>query len=462
MERRTFLALVGLSAGIITAGFYSLKKVFNFDPLTFFNLGVTNKSKGIHNHKYLLSGQEKNHRDTLSHIYESKNGTPEQNMAKVLEMIGGIEKIIGKNDIVVIKPNGQQIMHNMTNTNTIKEFVDQVLSIPGFSGEVIVAENHHYHPDDRAGWTTTHRNGDYNLNELIAYYHDRGIANVTKYHWRDGGIVRNSTLKDTERGRIVSGPGEGDGYVWTDEEYSYEGRKTKMTYPIFTSAYSGVTIDFKNGAWKNGKYTGQPVKFINMSALRHHSNAGVTAAIKNYLGVVDLTCGYRGKNPAGYYNFHYIAVDWPWIGILRKGMKSFITSKFARKQEITRKIADFVGPQNGALGGAVGHFMKTIRMADLNVVTAEYAGHQGRRKTPGHTKTVLASTDPVALDYYAGKHVLLPLGGKKAGYNNPDNPRGTFHKYLELCNAQGIGTLNETEMVIDKFDFNQLFIRLKK
>ena len=92
-------------------------------------------------------------------------------------------------------------------------------------------------------------------------------------------------------------------------------------------------------------------------------------------------------------------------------------------------------------------------MADLNIIAAEYAGHEGRRKTPVHTKTVLASTDPVALDYYAGKYVLYPLGGKRAGFNNPDNPWGTFRKYLDLCHAEGIGTLNEAEMVIHKFDF---------
>ena len=111
----------------------------------------------------------------MSHIYESKNGTPEQNMAKVLEMLGGIETIINKNDIVIIKPNGQQIKHSMTNTNTIKEFIDQVLGISRFNGEIIIAENHHHYNYNSAGWTTTFRNGDYNLNELIDYYQDKGI-----------------------------------------------------------------------------------------------------------------------------------------------------------------------------------------------------------------------------------------------------------------------------------------------
>jgi hypothetical protein len=136
-------------------------------------------------------------------------------------------------------------------------------------------------------------------------------------------------------------------------------------------------------------------------------------------------------------------------------MKSFITSKFAKKHKTFRKIAGFVGPQNGAMGRAVGHFIKTIRKADLNIITAEYAGHQGRWRPPAHTKTVLASTDPVALNYYAGKYVLYPLGGKRAEYNNPDNMRGTFRKYLELCCAEGIGTLNEAEMVVHNFDFGK-------
>ena len=151
---------------------------------------------------------------------------------------------------------------------------------------------------------------------------------------------------------------------------------------------------------------------------------------------------------------HRLAVDWPAIGIIRNSMKAFITRNFSEKQKILNKFAQFVGPQNGALGGAVGRFMKTIRSADLNIITAEYTGHEGRKSKPAHTKTVLASTDPVALDYYAGKYVLVPLGGKRVRDNDPDNPRGTFRQYLDLCHAQGIGTLNEAEMILHKYDFS--------
>lgn len=399
-----------------------------------------------------------NRAKNLSHIHISKDGAPEQNIAKVIEMMEDIEALIGREDIVIIKPNAQRPGHGGTNANTIKGFIDPVLNISNFSGEIIIAENHHDDPDNSRGWTTTKRNGDFNLNELIEYYQENGHPNVTKYHWRDGGSNPSPLQFKAGWGGIVSGPEEGDGYVWDDEEYVYRGRRVKMSYPIFTSAFSGITIDFKNGAWKDGRYTGQPVKFINMSTLNHHSGiyAGVTASVKNYLGVIDMTCGEQGPEPKGYYNFHYIALGWPKDTILGSILESLVRSKVVRKSISLTKAIRKIGPVSGAIGGAVGHFMKTIRMADLNIIAAEYAGYEGRWETPAHTRTVLASTDPVALDYYAAKYVLYPQGGSKAELNNPDNKNGIFRQYLELCHAQGIGTLDENQMVIHEYDFKKI------
>ena len=375
--------------------------------------------------------------DNQTFIYEVKNGTPEQNITKVIEMMGGIKRFIGKDDIVVLKPNAQWWNQGMTNTNAMKGFINLVLSIPRFKGEIIIAENHHCYELRNScnirGWTTQYRNGEYNYNELIEYFQNKLYKNVTKYHWVDAATpskentIKNRLMRPVKeavktilnwRGKIVTKPEDGDGYVWTDIEYSYNGKKTKMTYPIFTSKSSNTTIDFKNGAWKNGKYTGQPVKFINFAALNHHSDfAGVTSSVKNYLGIVDLTCGKTGTKSDNYYNFHDIGIP--------------------------------------GMGGAIGTFIKTIRKADLNIVTAEWVGFGSRTETKlaAKTKTIIASTDPVALDYYAAKYILYPLGGPVAHLNNPDNKEGPFRKYLELCCAQGIGTLDEQRMKINKFNF---------
>ncbi len=429
LSRRSFIKSMALTiAGIF--GFVYFSKLFG------------NKTKAISKSARKINYPEKEGTPTMggkSLIYEAKNGTPEQNMAKVIEMMGGIGKIIDKNDIVILKPNAQWWNQGMTNTNAMKGFIELVLGVSGFAGEIIIAENHHcygsrYSPNIR-GWNTQNRNGDFNYNELVAYFNRKGFRNVTKYHWVDAGpFSGDESLKsklmrpvkevvkkilNIQRGKLVSGPEEGDGYVWTEIDYHYNGKKTRMTYPVFTSEYSKTTIDFKKGAWKNGKYTGQPVKFINFAGLNHHSSfAGATSAVKNYLGVVDLTCGYKGARPRGYHNFHYIGIP--------------------------------------GMGGAVGTFMKTIRRADLNIVTADWTGFGSRTDTSlaARTRTIIAGTDPVALDYYGTKYVLYPLGGPVANLNNPDDKKGPLRKYLELCCTQGIGTLDEQKMEILKYKFD--------
>jgi len=374
----------------------------------------------------------------ISVIYEAKNGTPEQNVKKVIEMMGGIETIIGKEDIVILKPNAQWWNQGMTNTNAMKGFIELVLAIPAFKGEVIIAENHHHfghrNTSNIRGWTTTMRNGDYNFNELVQYFQDKGHKNVTKYHWVDAGrfsmdktnmdrllrVIKEGakTILGIHKGRIVNGPADGDGYVWSNIDFSFNERKTRMTYPIFTSQFSRVTIDFKNGAWQSGQYTGQPVKFINFPSLNHHSSlCGVTSAVKNYLGIVDISAREYDIMIEGYHNFHNIGFP--------------------------------------AMGGAVGAFMNTIRRADLNIVTAEWVGF-GSRTDPllsKKIKTIIASVDPVALDYYGAKYILYPLGGPVAELNNPDNNKGPFRQYLELCCSQGIGSLDENKMTLMRYDF---------
>ncbi len=389
-----------------------------------------------------------------SRIYVARNGTPEQNVSKVIEMMGGIEKIIGKEDIVIIKPNAQSVGHAMTNTNTIKKFIDLVSDISGFKGEIIIAENHHFHPDNSRGWTTDYPNGDYNLNDLIKLFHDQGYKNITKYHWRDGGPNPHPIHGDAGNWGIVTGPEDGDGYVWSNEDYVFNNLRTKMTYPVFTSAFSGTTIDLKNGAWRNGTYTGQPIKLINFSALNHHGNTGITSAIKNYMGIVDLSCGFHGSTPPEYYNFHYIGFSWPKSETFRQFLKKILVNQFLKRERHIRKFIAFIGPMNGALGGAVGHFMNTIRKADLNITSAEYVGHESRWRNPSHIKSVLASVDPVALDYYASKYIILPLGGKNAPKHDPDNQNTTVRKILERCHKEGIGTLKEDLFVVEKHDFS--------
>jgi len=379
--------------------------------------------------------------DGFSRIYLAKDASSEDNTREVIRLMGGIEKIIGSKDIVILKPNGQWWNQGMTNTDSMKAFIDLIVKMPGFEGEIIIAENHHFPDRNSRGWTTKERNGLFNYNELVEYFQKQGFSNVTKYHWHDGGVSHQPSWGGAEQGGIVSGPEQGDGYVWSsDLEYvAPSGLKTFMNYPVFTSDYSGTCIDFKNGAWKDGHYIDRPVKFINFSALNHHGYTGATASIKNYLGIVDMTCGYRGTEPKGYHNFHSVGFS------SLPGKLKAIFGLFGWKDENGENI-----------GGAVGKFMKTIRIADLNIITAEWVGWGSRTdiNRRSHAKTILASTDPVALDYYASKYVLLPATkendktGKYIKMNDPDIENGRFHNFLSECNKQDVGTLDEEKMKI--------------
>lgn len=385
-------------------------------------------------------------RDGFSDVYLAQGDTPETNMRHIIRMLGGISAIVGRNDIVVLKPNAQWWSQGTTNTDAMHAFIEAVLNIPGFRGEVIIAENHQHANENSRGWNTEKRNGRFNLNELVASFNARGNRNVSKYHWRCAGPNPSPRQGDaSSASKIVKGPWEGDGYVW-DQTLVYTsplGRKCILSYPIFTSSYSGVTIDFKNGAWYRGRYTGQPLKFINFSALNHHSEyCGVTASVKNYMGIVDMTCGYQGTTPEGFWNAHFIGIrDNVTIPLFK-----YLPWRIRAKVDSLYKMKYF-----HHTAGVLGSIMRDVRMADLNIITAHWVGYGSRIDThlSGYAKTVLASRDPVALDYIAGKTVLSPLTKEHAPnkawlnqINDVTNTDGPFHTFLATCHQEGIGNLS--------------------
>lgn len=401
--------------------------------------------------------------DGLSRVYLAKNGSPEQNIRKAIEMMGGIEKFIGPNDIVVLKPNAQWWNQGMTNTDAMKGFIDMVLAIPGFSGEVIIAENHQYQEANSRGWSTDQRNGKYNLNELVAHYEAIGQKNVTKYHWRAAGKFSVRLQGDAQGDSRVRGPEDGDGYVWMKDCYylSPAGKKCLMTYPVFTSEYSGITIDLKNGAWRNGRYKNDTkVRFINFSAINYHSwYSGVTASVKNLMGVVDMTCGFPGDEPEGTYNTHHVGVSRLILWTRKRGMW--------RLGALRWWLSDLCYCSFHHTGGVLGHFIRTVRTPDVNIITADWVGWGSRTDTEKslHPRAILISRDPVALDYVAARDILCPntppdvATNKYDLYyrelNNPDIYNGPFRKFLAETQSQGVGNLNANDIRIVSHDADE-------
>ena len=372
-------------------------------------------------------------------VCRAVNGKPDENLQKVIEMIGGIERVVGEDDVVVIKPNVQWWNQGAPNLSALKAFVDMIMDRPGgFNGEVVIAENCHRGPRPweslSSGWAGNfERNSDlkniHNMNDLSGHLKKQYVKRFSACHWIDVGAGA----------KRVFGPKEENGYVYCDGTHGVplfsldngsrggDRRSVIMTYPVFMTG-KGIVVDFKNGIWEKGTYTGQPLRFINFAALNHHSTyCGATSAVKNYLGITDLSGGpdphSGGKLTDEYYNFH-----------------SFPYNKWAP------------GPAPGMLGAEIAAFMYGIRKADLNITTAEWVGLASRIHAPVvRPRAVLASTDPVAVDYHAAKYLLYP--NSRLSIHNPDEAKSPVHQYLKKCAEYGGGVFDEKYVEVKSWDF---------
>jgi hypothetical protein len=353
----------------------------------------------------------------LSSVYVAKNGTPADNVAKVIEMrFGGIENIIGLDDIVVINPNGQWPNQGGSNCENIMGLFDLILNRPGgFNGEIIFTEctqfqNFGYWTAEGSGLD---RNGPYNFNDMITYYQNQGHDNVNGIRlWRN--------MDDPGNWPLVSGPQDGQGWVRV-EWNSPGGYLFGFSYPIIESPYSGKLIDLKNGVYDNG-YGGQPaLKFIKVPNLNNHGHnaqqdyAGITSAVKSFLGISEVG-GWSGH----------------------------------------RSLHQFENLGAYACGQAIGAWMNAVRKPDFFLTTAEWVGWGSRTSSQAtQARTVGLCDDPVSLDYYMSKYVMWPTHPQQ-NYFNPDYniPNNNTRQTMNGCCDMGYGTTNESEIAAFVYDYD--------
>ena len=186
----------------------------------------------------------------------------------------------------------------------------------------------------------------------------------------------------------------------------------EISYPKFTTEF-GTMVSFKEGVWNASArtYDSEVLKVINMPVLKSHGLFQVTAAVKNYMGVPS----------------------------------DRLTSR---------------RPHNSVGRGGMGTLMVKTRVPVLNILDMIWIGpDQGPRNTYAmatQINKIAASTDSVALDYWAAKNILMPeaarLPGGRAASMNPDGTEpGTFGHWLRLSmnelHSAGIpATMNESEM----------------
>lgn len=374
---------------------------------------------------------------TAATVYRAVNGRPAENLEKVLSLMGGVEALFGDEDVVILKPNLQWYNQGAPNIAAMARLVTLIMERPGgFRGEVVLTENTHRgaKPWERAGWAVPFvRNSDLpgvaNYNALAADLKRKFGDRFSVCHLIDigSGAKRVYSAADGPGYVLCDGTGGVPRLALDNGLQDDRRREVVMSYPILKTG-RGTLVDYRWGVWENGAYTGRPVKFINCAALNHHSvYCGVTSAVKNYLGVSDLSGGSdpsKGSRLAGdHYNFH----SFPFTGNKK-------------------------GPVPGMLGAEVGYFLKMVRRPFLNITTAEYCGLVDRIGLPvARTRAVAASTDPVALDVHTAKHILF--ANSRISLHDPDDPKSPVTQYLKQCARTGDYCYDESRVEVRSFDF---------
>lgn len=299
--------------------------------------------------------------------------------------------LIGRNDVVIIKVNGQSPQRGGTNTDLAKSLVKEILSHPeGFMGEIVLADN-------------GQSSGGINMTQSNAYDHTQSMADVAQmfsasdykvssYSWYE---IANKNVNEYADGDFT------DGYVVNSTANAVTG--LLVSYPKFRTA-DGTYISFKRGIWNQStsSYDSEKLKVINLPLFKSHYDYGATACVKNYMGVGSQTL--TGEH-------------------------------------------DTVG------NGGMGTQMVETRFPVLNILdciwinanpyeSGSSCGPFTSYDVASYTNLIGASTDPVALEYWIAKHVAMPTAIQR-GYSvyssiNPDYApvvsglTQSYHNYLTL------------------------------
>ena len=106
------------------------------------------------------------------------------------------------------------------------------------------------------------------------------------------------------------------------------------------------------------------------------------------------------------------------------------------------------------MGETVGYLITQVIHPTFYLTCAEYTGYRSRTDTnAAHTRTVGLCADPVTLDYWMCKYVMLPCDTSQTFMDPTKDDH--LRQALLGCNAKGIGTLNEANMAVHLSDLSQ-------
>jgi uncharacterized protein (DUF362 family) len=267
--------------------------------------------------------------------------------------ISGPSGLIDTNDVVLIKVNAQWKHRGCTNSDLIRGLIQRVISHPdGFEGEVVIVENGQGRGSLKCD-TSSSYDGDHSVqananNKAHSFVHlvDRVFVDPrVSYYLLDP--IRETFI---EAGDHVT-----EGYRIRDV----------ISYPCFTTK-GGHRVDLAKGIWREDRFVPN-LKLINVPVLKHHDEGGseITASLKHFYGLVSMKDGHSDYR-------HY-----------------------------------------EGLGVTCGKMVVSVRAPVLNIVDAIWVSHRSLAGYPAdktfRANQLMASQDPVALDYCAAKYIIYPI-----------------------------------------------------
>jgi len=308
--------------------------------------------------------------------------------------------LIASDDVVVIKVNAQWKYRGATNSDVVKGIIKNILLHPdGFTGEVIVFEN-------GQGYGSLDCDAMGRGSGGSPSYPDREVHANAENELQSFSYVVDTMFADPRVTKVLMDPYRSTFISGSDHSSTgFRMHGVTVSYPCFWST-GGRRVEWKEGIW-NGSTHLQKLKIINVPVLKHHAGTGTTAALKHMFGVLSMEDGNFGDRHYGWAGHH--------AGI-----------------------------------------MFTLRPPVLNILDCIWVTQTGWAGYPESYTTrknmLMASTDPVALDYWSAKYILYPIDSNS--YHNPD-AAGDLRNFLTAARDQinaggGINgqpvTMDEAEM----------------
>ncbi len=290
--------------------------------------------------------------------------------SKHTSALSGPGGLIAPQDVVLVKVNAQWKYRGCTNSDLIRGLVQRILDHPdGFAGEVVIFEN---------GQSRGSLNCDH-----IRHYGDSSVhANANNERHTFLYLV-DRVFNDPRVSSYLLDPLR---HIFIHEADHKKDGYRKMdiiSYPCFTTA-GGNRVELKQGIWDGKKHTSN-LKLINVPVLKTHGGSEITGAVKHFYGILSM---YDGWAPSRHYDI---------------------------------------------LGETGGKMIASVRAPVLNIMDAIWVSHGSLLGYPepntARTNQIAASQDPVALDYWAAKHILHPVDRNPR--HHPDFP--SFRKWLNEC-----------------------------